>query len=202
MLKATVLGINIEYYWRGKTYFLLFYSCTLSPLSSLSVDCSLFLSHLSPLSCLGNLFGFDCDYGLNGCGGFVVKGCWHLVVGRGFPTGFKAGLVVGRGFQHGFTVILVDGRGFPLGFEVGLVVGRGFRHVFTVKLVVGRGYGKGFTVYVVVGHGFWCGVWWLGLFCRRGCDFGCEEKKKKIIIILLYYNRIYCKIKNGMWDIL
>ena len=92
--------------------------------------------------------------------------------------------MVGRGFRHGFTVILV--------------VGRGFRHVFTVKLVVWRGYGMGFTMYVVVGHGFQRGVWWLGLFCRRGCDFGCGEKKKKIIIILLYDNRMYCKIKNEM----
>ena len=83
-----------------------------------------------------------------------------------------------------------------------LLIKIGFRHVFTVKLVVGRGYGMGFTVYVVVGHGFRRGVWWLGLFCRRGCDFGCGEKKKKIIIILLYYNRMYCKIKYGMWDML
>jgi hypothetical protein len=72
--------------------------------------------------------GNGCDYGLNGCSGFVVKGCWRLVVGRGFPTGFEAGLVVGLGFRHGFTVILVVGRGFPTGFEAGLVVG--FRHGF------------------------------------------------------------------------
>uniref|UniRef100_A0A2N9FDD2 Uncharacterized protein n=1 Tax=Fagus sylvatica TaxID=28930 RepID=A0A2N9FDD2_FAGSY len=35
--------------------------------------------------------GNGCDYGLNGCSGFVVKGCWRLVVGRGFPTGFEGG---------------------------------------------------------------------------------------------------------------
>ncbi len=70
--------------------------------------------------------------------------------------------------------------------------------MFTVYVVVGHGYGMGFIVYVVVGHGFQRGVWWLGLFCQRGCDFGCGEKKKKIIIILLNYNMMYCKIKSEM----
>jgi hypothetical protein len=62
----------------------------LSLLSLLSQSIAPSFSRISLLwlSRLGNLFGFDCDYGLNGCGGFVVKGCWRLVVGRGFPYGF------------------------------------------------------------------------------------------------------------------
>jgi hypothetical protein len=49
-------------------------------LLSHSVNCSIFLSHLSPLaqSLRKSLSaGFDCDYGLNGYDGFIVKGCWR-----------------------------------------------------------------------------------------------------------------------------
>ena len=93
MLQYSVLSTIGEV----KLISLLFYSA-LSLLSLLShlVDCSLFLSHLSPLAqpLRKSLFvGFNCDYGLNGCGGFVVKGCW-----RGAKLKWVWIVVLGMGF--------------------------------------------------------------------------------------------------------